>query len=161
MNSISRIVLCARDMPSFTLELLIFKRNIERPLQYTTTTMLQRSTRRLLPALSRQSALTRSYSTVTDNPVPANNPKPQVSENQFTVSGTNKLPSSTTGSMDGALIESPEYGEELRQKQAPNRDSIWSRSQQPRAKAMIGPRFEQTIMQDQVCTLADVTVEIV
>ncbi|CAI0648347.1 Lactobacillus shifted protein [Colletotrichum fructicola] len=28
--------------------------------------------------------------------------------------------------------------------QAPNRSLIWSRSQQPRAKAMTGPRFEQT-----------------
>ena len=34
--------------------------------------------------------------------------------------------------------------------QAPNRKGIWSRSQQPRAKAMVGPRFEQTIMADQV-----------
>ncbi|KAI8635073.1 hypothetical protein F5Y19DRAFT_470122 [Xylariaceae sp. FL1651] len=29
-------------------------------------------------------------------------------------------------------------------KQAPNRTEIWSRSQRPRAKAMVGPRFEQT-----------------
>ncbi|KAK8090000.1 NADH dehydrogenase (ubiquinone) Fe-S protein 6 [Apiospora hydei] len=28
--------------------------------------------------------------------------------------------------------------------QAPNRKEIWSRSQRPRAKAMTGPRFEQT-----------------
>ncbi|KAK6087892.1 nadh-ubiquinone oxidoreductase [Seiridium cupressi] len=28
--------------------------------------------------------------------------------------------------------------------QAPNRTEIWSRSQRPRAKAMTGPRFEQT-----------------
>ncbi|KAK3368108.1 hypothetical protein B0H63DRAFT_487700 [Podospora didyma] len=28
--------------------------------------------------------------------------------------------------------------------QAPNRTEIWSRSQQPRSKAMMGPRFEQT-----------------
>ncbi|KAK0753180.1 hypothetical protein B0T18DRAFT_8225 [Schizothecium vesticola] len=28
--------------------------------------------------------------------------------------------------------------------QAPNRAEIWSRSQKPRAEAMVGPRFEQT-----------------
>ncbi|KAI0971628.1 hypothetical protein F4678DRAFT_431354 [Xylaria arbuscula] len=38
------------------------------------------------------------------------------------------------------LTENTERG--LRQ--APNRTEIWSRSQQPRAKAMSGPRFEQT-----------------
>jgi NADH dehydrogenase (ubiquinone) Fe-S protein 6 len=36
--------------------------------------------------------------------------------------------------------------------QAPNRQGIWSRSQAPREKAMVGPRFEQTIMEDQVRT---------
>jgi hypothetical protein len=35
--------------------------------------------------------------------------------------------------------------------QSPNRKGIWSRSQQPRERAMVGPRFEQTIMADQVC----------
>lgn len=52
--------------------------------------------------------------------------------------------------MDKALQESPEKGEERRVMQAPNRKEVWSRSQQPREKAMVGPRFEQTIMQDQV-----------
>jgi NADH dehydrogenase (ubiquinone) Fe-S protein 6 len=53
--------------------------------------------------------------------------------------------------MDAALVESVEKGEELRSMQAPNRKGIWSRSQQPRELAMVGPRFEQTIMADQVC----------
>jgi NADH dehydrogenase (ubiquinone) Fe-S protein 6 len=52
--------------------------------------------------------------------------------------------------MDKALQESPEEGEKMRVMQAPNRAGVWSRSQQPREKAMIGPRFEQTIMEDQV-----------
>jgi NADH dehydrogenase (ubiquinone) Fe-S protein 6 len=34
--------------------------------------------------------------------------------------------------------------------QAPNRRGIWSRSQKPRAKAMTGPRFEQTDFDLQV-----------
>ena len=34
--------------------------------------------------------------------------------------------------------------------QAPNRQGIWSRSQRPRAKAMNGPRFEQTDFSLQV-----------
>ena len=37
--------------------------------------------------------------------------------------------------------------------QAPNREGIWSRSQKPRAEAMVGPRFEQTVMEDQVSFL--------
>src|SRR4051812_30259724 len=35
-------------------------------------------------------------------------------------------------------------------KQAPNRTEIWSRSQRPRATAMVGPRFEQTDFDLQV-----------
>lgn len=35
--------------------------------------------------------------------------------------------------------------------QAPNRAGIWSRSQKPRAEAMVGPRFEQTDFELQVC----------
>ena len=117
--------------------------------------MLQRSSRRLLPALRYHPAILRSYSTTTDNPVPANNPNPKVSENAFRVSGTNVLPSSSTGASDQPLVELPEEGEEKRVMQAPNRAGVWSRSQQPRAKAMVGPRFEQTIMEDQVCLYRD------
>ncbi|TDZ37178.1 Lactobacillus shifted protein [Colletotrichum sidae] len=36
--------------------------------------------------------------------------------------------------------------------QAPNRSVVWSRSQQPRAQAMTGPRFEQTDFALQVRT---------
>lgn len=111
--------------------------------------MLQRSAHRLLPALSRRAIATRSYSTQTDNPVPANNPNPQ--ERRSPVSNTNALPTVSTGAGDKALVEDPARAEEMRQMQAPNRATTWSRSQQPRAKAMVGPRFEQTIMEDQVC----------
>ncbi|KAI4844825.1 lactobacillus shifted protein [Aureobasidium sp. EXF-8846] len=38
--------------------------------------------------------------------------------------------------------------------QAPNREGVWSRSQQAREKAMVGPRFEQMIMYDQPRPLA-------
>lgn len=46
------------------------------------------------------------------------------------------------------LVENTERG----LKQAPNRTEIWSRSQRPRAKAMTGPRFEQTDFDLQVRT---------
>lgn len=52
--------------------------------------------------------------------------------------------------MDAALQESPEDAEERRVMQAPNRATIWSRSQRSRSEAMVGPRFEQTIMEYQV-----------
>lgn len=45
----------------------------------------------------------------------------------------------------------PEDAERRRVMQAPNRKEVWSRSQQPRELAMSGPRFEQTIMEYQVC----------
>lgn len=66
------------------------------------------------------------------------------------VSDSNALPTSAEGARDAPLQETPEEGEGQRQLQAPNRAAVWSRSQQPREKAMVGPRFEQTIMQHQV-----------
>lgn len=66
------------------------------------------------------------------------------------VSKTNELPMETSH-RDAALQESVKKGEELRVAQAPNRADVWSRSQNPRAKAMSGPRFEQTLMEFQVC----------
>lgn len=113
--------------------------------------MLQRTSRRLAPALQQRAQLlsaSRAYSTNTDNPVPANNPNPQGRNSP--VSSTNERPTSSEGSFDKILQESVEKGEERRVAQSPNRQGIWSRSQQPREKAMVGPRFEQTIMEDQV-----------
>ena len=60
------------------------------------------------------------------------------------------MPISAQGLRDAPMQESVEDGERQRQMQAPNRAGVWSRSQQPREKAMVGPRFEQTIMDFQV-----------
>jgi hypothetical protein len=49
-------------------------------------------------------------------------------------------------------VESVEEGEKMRAMQAPNRKDVWSRSQRPREQAMVGPRFEQMTMDDQVCS---------
>lgn len=49
------------------------------------------------------------------------------------------------------MQEMPEESEKQRQMQAPNRAEVWSRSQESRERAMSGPRFEQTMMQFQVC----------
>ncbi|CAF9913848.1 MAG: hypothetical protein GOMPHAMPRED_008042 [Gomphillus americanus] len=65
------------------------------------------------------------------------------------VSATNEAPLSMQGVRDGTISESVTIAEERRVMQAPNRDRIWSRSQQPRERAMSGPRFEQTIMELQ------------
>lgn len=88
-----------------------------------------------------------------DNPAPANDPKVKTRQPLSPVSATNELPVHSGGSRDAAMAESQQVGEEVRVAQAPNRATTWSRSQQPRAKAMVGPRFEQTIMEAQVGNL--------
>ncbi|KAF2768742.1 hypothetical protein EJ03DRAFT_328046 [Teratosphaeria nubilosa] len=108
--------------------------------------MLQRTTRAFLPTLTRRTAL-RYYSHVSDNPIPANDPNPN--KPNVRDSTTSNLPTSSEGSHDATLQESLQAGEEKRIAQAPNRATTWSRSQKPRAEAMVGPRFEQTIMEDQ------------
>lgn len=95
----------------------------------------------------------RTFSTSTllrtaDNPIPANDPVKR--EPRSPVSSTNAVPTSSEGNMDSALQESVEDGEARRVMQAPNRKEVWSRSQQAREKAMVGPRFEQMMMFDQV-----------
>lgn len=87
----------------------------------------------------------------TSNQIPANDPverdvPPNVSE-------TNAVPTSSEGSFDRVLQESVPEAEKMRTMQAPNVKGIWSRSQQHREVAMSGPRFEQTIMADQVSSL--------
>jgi NADH dehydrogenase (ubiquinone) Fe-S protein 6 len=77
-----------------------------------------------------------------------NAPKPQ--KEVQNVSETNEMPMDAIHT-SAALQESVEHAEKRRVTQAPNRDQVWSRSQNPRAKAMSGPRFEQTIMELQVC----------
>jgi NADH dehydrogenase (ubiquinone) Fe-S protein 6 len=113
--------------------------------------MLQRSACRATSTLGRRSpaVLRFSYSTtVTGNTVPANDPESR--ERPAPASVTNATPTSPRGAQAHALQETPEAGEAKRVMQAPNRAATWSRSQQPREQAMVGPRFEQTIMEDQV-----------
>ncbi|KAG9624687.1 NADH-ubiquinone oxidoreductase, partial [Aureobasidium melanogenum] len=98
------------------------------------------------------SAAARTFSSTSfvrsaDNPIPANDPKDRSTPSP--VSSTNAMPLSSEGNMDKPLQESVAEGEERRVMQAPNREGVWSRSQQAREKAMVGPRFEQMIMYDQ------------
>ncbi|TVY32941.1 Lactobacillus shifted protein [Lachnellula subtilissima] len=64
------------------------------------------------------------------------------------VSKTNELPIESPHKSE-ALQESVEDAEHRRIMQAPNRATVWSKNQNPRGKAMTGPRFEQTIMEAQ------------
>lgn len=94
----------------------------------------------------------RTYSTGdrTSDRVPTNDPSPpKLVQN---VSDSNAVPISPMGLRDSdrPLQEMPEDSERQRVMQAPNRKEVWSRSQQPRERAMSGPRFEQTIMEYQV-----------
>lgn len=102
----------------------------------------------------RRAFLARSYASKQPSPsvdaVPANDPNPKTPPPN--VSATNAVPTSSEGSFDKVLQESVEEAEAMRTAQAPNRTAVWSRSQNPRERAMAGPRFEQTIMADQVCT---------
>ncbi|KAG9246958.1 hypothetical protein BJ878DRAFT_494949 [Calycina marina] len=64
------------------------------------------------------------------------------------VSKTNEI-SIKEPSTEQPLQETVEAAENMRVLQSPNRVGKWSRSQNPRANAMSGPRFEQTIMELQ------------
>lgn len=94
----------------------------------------------------------RAYSStvprLNENPIPANDPTPR--KPSPNVSATNAEPTQSFGPPAGTLQESPEVGERIRSMQAPNRATTWASNQQPREKAMVGPRFEQTIMEAQV-----------
>lgn len=106
----------------------------------------------LLPRLSPGVLLLRPYSTSnrTSDRVPTNDPSPPKPVQN--VSDSNAVPISPQGLRDSdrPLQEMPEDSERQRVMQAPNREGVWSRSQQPRKRAMSGPRFEQTIMEYQV-----------
>lgn len=109
-----------------------------------TLSMLARLTPHVLPL--------RLYSTSdrTSDRVPINDPSPPKPVQN--VSDSNAVPISPQGLRDSdrPLQELPEDSERQRVMQAPNREGPWSRSQQPRERAMSGPRFEQTIMEYQV-----------
>jgi hypothetical protein len=65
------------------------------------------------------------------------------------VSKSNELPTETLNQA-APIHEKVEDAEKMRVMQAPNRATVWSKSQNPRPRAMSGPRFEQTMMQFQV-----------
>lgn len=66
------------------------------------------------------------------------------------VSKTNEMAVDNMGVGDNPLIEKATEAEKMRVMQAPNRSTVWSKSQMPRELAMQGPRFEQTIIEVQV-----------
>ena len=107
----------------------------------------------LTPLIHPRLVAHRSYATRdrTSDRIPTNDPSPP--EPVRNVSDSNAVPISPQGMRDSdrPLQEMPEDSERQRVMQAPNRKEPWSRSQQPRERAMSGPRFEQTIMEYQVC----------
>lgn len=115
--------------------------------------MLSTARSRAIWQLSRraQASARRSYAFSVNDQQEVNDPKkPKVVSN---ISKTNELPTEP-GHLDARLQENVVEGEKKRVMQAPNRRDIWSRSQNPRGDAMVGPRFEQTIMEYQVRVLA-------
>lgn len=93
-------------------------------------------------------AYTSTIPRLSENAMQPNDPTPRTPKPN--VSATNATPVDSMGQADYSLQEDPEIGERIRSMQAPNRASTWAASQQPREKAMTGPRFEQTIMSAQV-----------
>lgn len=83
----------------------------------------------------------------------ANDPLPQ--KETPNVSLTDEVKTDAMGARDAPLQEMEADGEKKRELQAPNRSGVWSRNQLPREVAMTGPRFEQTIMDLQVCLLVN------
>ncbi|KFY13082.1 hypothetical protein V491_06527 [Pseudogymnoascus sp. VKM F-3775] len=65
------------------------------------------------------------------------------------VSKTNELPQGKQQGNDVLVHENVENAQKLRTMQEPNRATTWSRSQKAREVAMSGPRFEQTIVEQQ------------
>lgn len=62
----------------------------------------------------------------------------------------NELPLNTSHQETQSATGITGERENLEVIQAPNRATIWSRSQNPRREAMTGPRFEQTLFEFQV-----------
>lgn len=83
-----------------------------------------------------------------ENREQANDPLPP--KQTPNVSMTDEVKTDAMGARDAPLQELAPDAEKKRELQAPNRQGVWSRSQQPREQAMTGPRFEQTIMELQV-----------
>lgn len=144
------------------LELLVY--NV-RVLRKRLDTMLPTTRHRLLAPLLRLSHRTLTttptrLSTTHDNPVIVNDPSPpsknpSSNPNPPHKPSTGTIPVTAAGSSDRVLVEDADEGEKKRVMQAPNRAERWSRSQKPREQAMVGPRFEQTIMEAQVCCIGN------
>ena len=115
----------------------------------TPPTLARAGARALFRPTSLRAFTTSAPSRVSENPVPANDPNPK--QDPSPISATNAQTQDAAGSFDAGLQESVEAGEKKRQLQAPNRAGVWSRSQKERSAAMVGPRFEQTIIDEQVC----------
>ncbi|CEJ59893.1 Putative NADH-ubiquinone oxidoreductase [Penicillium brasilianum] len=107
--------------------------------------------RRLTTLASFRPLAVRAYSStvprLSENRMPANDPnppavKPNVSETNVGLTDRHVV-------WDGLMEEDPVKAERIRSLQAPNRATTWAASQQPREQAMVGPRFEQTIMETQ------------
>lgn len=111
-----------------------------------TRTLRMRGLARAVPRVSRATYSSSGADTVAQ--VPANDPKQRADTQN--VSDTNSVATSSEGNMDMTLQESVAEAEQMRTMQAPNRKGTWSTSQQLREVAMSGPRFEQTMMSDQV-----------
>ncbi|CUS07595.1 unnamed protein product [Tuber aestivum] len=104
---------------------------------------LSRLPRPLLPHLQSRTIIQTHHHQTTAEP---NTPPPPPSS-----STTNAASVGTTAGADpnAPLQGSVGAGEAKRHLQAPNRATTWSRSQQPRELAMVGPRFENTDMELQ------------
>lgn len=100
--------------------------------------------------LRRSHATSSSSSDRTSDRVPTNDPQPSPEKANVSESNAAESGVSTLGVRSAPFREEVADAERQRQMQAPNRAEVWSRSQQPRARAMTGPRFEQTIMEYQV-----------
>jgi NADH dehydrogenase (ubiquinone) Fe-S protein 6 len=92
-------------------------------------------------------AIKRSYAFSMNDKHELSDPAPP--KNAPSVLKTIELPVETH-TRDQSLQEYVDEAERFGMMQAPNRATIWSRSQNPRPKAMSGPRFEQTIIKHQV-----------
>jgi len=112
--------------------------------------MLSTTRLRAVWQLSRRAQVSarRNYAFSANDKQEVNDPNP--SKEVPNVSKSNELPIETPH-RDARIQESVQDAEKLRVQQAPNRVGVWSRSQNPRGQAMSGPRFEQTIMEFQVC----------
>ena len=104
----------------------------------------------LLLARRAQISSRRTYAYSANDRQEINDPNPR--KNVPNVSKSNELPMKTP-ERDAPVQEYVEDAEKLRVMQEPNRAGVWSRSQNPRADAMTGPRFEQTLMEFQVSTM--------